>query len=82
MEEIVFLPNRNSCLAMEILSLIHTLNPKLDSLKPKIIAKIFEIHGYEKFQDGLKKAVHIFFQSLIPFSSKEDLNEHRSRLII
>jgi hypothetical protein len=67
---------------MEILSLIYNLNPKLDSLKPKIIAKIFEIHGYEKFTDGLKKAVYIFFKSLIPFSTIEDLNEHRSRLII
>lgn len=67
---------------MDVLNSINNFNPELNALKPKIIAKIFEIHGYEKFQEGLKKAVHIFFKSLIPFSNKEELNEHRSILLI
>lgn len=56
---------------MNVLHTISTFNPTLNSLKPKIIAKVFEIHGFENFQEGLKKAVLIFFKSLFPNTDKE-----------
>ena len=65
------LSNKNGAMAIKLLLAIHSLDSKINSLKPATICKIFEANAYEKNIEGIKSAVLMFFKSLFIYENLE-----------
>jgi hypothetical protein len=62
---------------MKVLFAIKKFDPEINSLKPKIVCKIFESYGLENNKEGIKLGVELFFRSLFSFNSPTELEDRK-----